>query len=74
MRKRKRHSDFVQALFTGCKAMGLHTALDSNGFLGDHLYRPRFEGGLITPCHFCLQAAGIGLKNSAEMAGPWGGT
>ncbi len=28
--------DFVQALFTGCRAMGLHTALDTNGFLGDH--------------------------------------
>ncbi|GAA0585328.1 pyruvate formate-lyase-activating protein [Rhizomicrobium electricum] len=28
--------DFVTAFFQGCKAMGLHTALDTNGFLGDH--------------------------------------
>ena len=28
--------DFVTALFQGCKAMGVHTALDTNGFLGDH--------------------------------------
>jgi pyruvate formate lyase activating enzyme len=27
--------DFIKALFQGCKAMGLHTALDTSGFLGD---------------------------------------
>ncbi len=26
--------DFIKALFQGCKAMGLHTALDTSGFLG----------------------------------------
>jgi pyruvate formate lyase activating enzyme len=28
--------DFVTALFQGCKAMDLHTALDTSGFLGDN--------------------------------------
>jgi pyruvate formate lyase activating enzyme len=28
--------EFVTALFQGCKAMGLHTALDTSGFLGDN--------------------------------------
>jgi pyruvate formate lyase activating enzyme len=27
--------EFITALFTGCKALGLHTALDTSGFLGD---------------------------------------
>lgn len=27
--------EFVTAFFQGCKAMGLHTALDTNGFLGE---------------------------------------
>ena len=28
--------EFLTALFKGCKAMGLHTALDTNGFLGEN--------------------------------------
>ena len=28
--------EFVTALFQGCKALGLHTALDTNGFLGEN--------------------------------------
>lgn len=28
--------EFVTALFQGCKALGLHTALDTNGYLGEN--------------------------------------
>jgi len=28
--------DFVAAVFQGCKALGLHTALDTNGYLGEN--------------------------------------
>lgn len=28
--------EFVTALFEGCKALGLHTALDTNGYLGEN--------------------------------------
>ena len=28
---------FVRGIFAACKAQGIHTALDTNGYLGDHL-------------------------------------
>ncbi|XVU28088.1 radical SAM protein [Actinoplanes sp. CA-054009] len=53
--------DFTRALLRGCKEMGLHTALDTSGFLGD-----RADGALLDATDLVLLDIKSGLTETYE--------